>query len=149
MKMQKKSLLTLAAGSLLLGSAAVMAYGGGHGIEREGCHRGNQMEALQQVDNVTDEQRTALSKLFDEQRDSMREQRGAMREGRRAVHDAIRSGAKMDEIKTLATKQGNLVTDMIMRKAEMRQKIAGILSEEQMKQLQDYRPDRKEWHDRW
>lgn len=148
MKMQKKSLLTLAAGSLLLGSAAVMAYGG-HGFDREGCQRGYPMEALQQLDNVTDEQRTALSKVFDEQRDTMREQRDAMRESRKAVRDAIRSGANMDEIKKLAAKQGEMVTQMIVRKAELRQKISGILTPEQMKQLQDYRSERREWRDRW
>jgi len=148
MKMQRKTLITLAASSLLLGSAAVMAYGGGHGFDREGCHRSNPMETLQHVDNVTDEQRSALRKLFDEQRDSMRGQRDVMREGRKAVRDAIRSGAKMDEIKKLATKQGELVTDMIIRKAEMRQKMAGILTEEQMKQLQEMRFNDMERHPR-
>lgn len=149
MKMQKKPLITLVASSLLLGSAAVMAYGGGHGFDRGGCNHANPMQALQQLDNVSDEQRTALRKLFDEQRGSMREQRDAMREGRKAVREAIRSGAGTDEIRALATRQGEQVTAMIMAKAEMRQKMANILSEEQMKQLQDIRPERMERHERW
>jgi Spy/CpxP family protein refolding chaperone len=149
MKMRKKPLITLLAGSLLLGSAAAMAYGGSHGFGKGGCDHGNPMQALQQLDNVTDEQRQALRKLFDEQRDSRRDQRDAMRDGRKAVRDAIQSGASTDEVRKLATKQGQLVTDMIMSRAETRQKMASILTPDQMKQLQDYRSDRMERHDRW
>jgi len=149
MKMQKKSWLTLAAASLLLGSAAVMAYGGGHGYDREGCHQENPMKALQQLDNVSDEQRTALRNLFTEQRDSMRAQRDAMREGRKTIRDAIQKGISKEQLQVLANKQGEQVSAMIMARAEMQEKLAGILTAEQMKQLQAMRQEKMDRHPRW
>jgi len=149
MTSQKKRLIAIVAGSLLLGSAGSALAFGGKGYDREGCDQDRPMHALQQLDNVTDEQREQLRKLFDEQRDSMRERRDAMREGRKAVREAIRSGASTEEIRTLATKQGEQVTAMIMAKAEMRQKMASILTAEQMKTLQDYRSERMERYNRW
>lgn len=151
MKSQKKRLIAIVAGSLLLGSAGLaMAYGGGHGFDREGCGHGKPMRVLEKLDNVTDTQRDQLQKLFDEQRDSMRERRDAMREGRKAVREAISNGASSEELRALATKQGEQVAAMIMAKAEMRQKMATILTEEQMKELQDYRSEMMEKHkQRW
>lgn len=148
MTMQKKSLLALVAGSLLLGSAGVMAYGG-HGFDGKGCEYDKPMHALKRLDNVTDGQREQLSKLYDEQRESKKAHREAMRQNRKALHEAINKGASTEEIRTLANKQGEYVAAMIMAKAEMRQKMATVLTEEQMKQLQEYRDERREKHERW
>jgi Spy/CpxP family protein refolding chaperone len=149
MKSQKKRLIGIVAGSLLLGSAGAALAFGGHGYDREGCDHDRPMHALQQLDNVTDEQREQLKKMFDEQRDTMRERRGAMHEGRKAVREAIRRGASTEEIRALATKQGEQVTAIIMAKAEMRQKMATILTKEQMKALQDSRSEKMEKRERW
>lgn len=149
MKMKRKSLITLIAAGLLLGSAAAMAFGGGHGYHGDGCHHGGAMRALSQLDDVTDEQREQLRSLFKEQRDVMRGQRDTMYENKRAIREAIRSGATIDEIRTLATKQGEQVTAMIMAKAELREKMAKILTAEQMKQLQEYPMDYRDRRENW
>ncbi len=147
MTMQKKSLIALVAGSLLLGSAGVMA--GGHGFYGKNCDSDKPMHALEKLDNVTDAQRDQLRKLFDEQRESKKAQREAMRANRKALHEAINKGAGTKEIQTLANKQGEYVAAMIMAKAEMRQKMATVLTEEQMKQLQQYRDERREKRGHW
>lgn len=150
MKSQNKRLIGIVAGSLLLGSAGVaMAFGGPGGDHREGCDHSKPMHALQQLDNVTDEQREQIRKMYEEQRGSMKQRRDAMREGRKAVREAINRGASTEEIRALATKQGEQVTAMIMAKAEMRQKMATILTAEQMKALQDSRSERMEKRERW
>jgi Spy/CpxP family protein refolding chaperone len=98
---------------------------------------------------VTDEQRAQLRTLFTEQRDAMSEKRDAMRENRKALREAIAKGATTEEIRPLADKQGEQIAEMIMAKAEMRQKMATILTEEQMKELQDSRSERMGKHMRW
>lgn len=143
MTMQKKSLIALIAGTLMLGSAGAMAYEG-HGYGHKGCGHDMPMHALQKLDNVTDAQREQLRKLFDEQRESMRGQRDAMRQNHKAVREAINSGASTEELRALANKQGEYVAAMIMAKAEMRRKMATVLTKEQMKQLQEYRSERME-----
>ena len=150
MKAQKKRLIAIVAGSLLLGSTGLaMAYGGGHGFDRGACDHGKPTRMLERLDNLTDEQRDQLRKVSDEQREVMRERRDAMRDSRRAVRDAINKGAGSEEIRALAAKQGEQVAAMIVAKAEMRQKMASILSEEQMKEMQEYRSERMEKRGRW
>lgn len=150
MKAQKKRLIAIVAGSLLLGSTGLaMAYGGGHGFDRDRCNHGSPTRMLERLDGVTDEQRDQLRKMSDDQREVMRERRDAMRDSRRAVRDAINKGAGTEEIRALAAKQGEQVAAMIMAKAEMRQKMATILSEEQMKEMQEYRSERMEKRGHW
>lgn len=149
MTSQKKYLIAILAGSLLLGGTGAALAFGGKGYDREGCDRDRPMRALQQLDNITDEQREQVRKLFDEQRESMRERRNAMQEERKAVREAIQSGASTEEIRALATKQGEQVTAMIMAKAELRRKMATILTDDQMKALQDSRSEWMGRHQRW
>jgi Spy/CpxP family protein refolding chaperone len=150
MKTRSKRLIAIVAGSLLLGGTGLaMAYGGGHGFDRAGCEHGNSARMLDKLDNVTDEQRAQLRTLFTEQRDAMSEKRDAMRENRKALREAIAKGATTEEIRPLADKQGEQIAEMIMAKAEMRQKMATILTEEQMKELQDSRSERMGKHMRW
>jgi Spy/CpxP family protein refolding chaperone len=151
MNVQKKRLIAILAGSLLLGSTGLaVAYGGGHGFDRAACdHGAAPMHALYKLDNVTDEQREQLRKVYQEQRDAMQQRRDAMRESRKAIREAINNGAATEELRTLATKQGEQVAEMIMAKAQMRQKMAAILTPEQIKQLQDYRAERQERRMRW
>lgn len=149
MKMQKKSLIALAAGSLLLGTTAVMAFGGGHGFGHEGCGHGNPMRTLEQLDNVSDEQRSQLRTLFKEQRNAHQGEREAMRAARQAVQEAIDNGASSEQIRALADNQGKLVAARIVARAEMQQKVAAILTPEQLKELQELRADRMERHMGW
>jgi hypothetical protein len=75
--------------------------------------------------------------VFAEQREAMQAQSDAMRENSKALREALRNGAAPEEIRPLADKQGEQIAAMIMAKAQMRQSMATILSEEQMKALQD------------
>jgi len=139
MKTRSKRLTAIVAGGLLLGATGLaMAYGGGHGFDRAGCsHGGASGLMLEKLDNVSDEQREQLRKVFAEQREAMQAQGDAMRENSKALRDALRNGAAPEEIRPLADKQGEQIAAMIMAKAQMRQSMATILSEEQMKELQD------------
>lgn len=138
MKTRSKRLTAIVAGGLLLGATGLaMAYGGGHGFDRAGCSHGKSGLMLEKLDNVSDEQREQLRKVFAEQRETMQAQGSAMRENRKALRDALRNGAAPEEIRPLADKQGEQIAAMIMAKAQMRQSMAAILSEEQMKELQD------------
>lgn len=148
MTMQKKSIIALVAGSLLLGSAGAMAYGGHGGCDHNGYKKGDPERVLQKLDNVTDAQREQVKTLFEEQRESMKGLREAMRENRKAVREAINKGASADDIRALANKQGESVAAMIVARAEMRQKMASVLTEDQMKQLQELRDKRMEKHER-
>jgi Spy/CpxP family protein refolding chaperone len=157
-KIQKKPLVVLLAGSLLLGSAAALAFGGGYDGHHGGCQygesrhggygHGDRMYGLKQLD-LSDEQRNAFRDLFKSQRDGKREQRDAMRDNREAIRDAIDKGASDSELRALADKQGKFVADRIMERAAFRAKVAEILTDEQEKQLQAFREERMERFERW
>jgi Spy/CpxP family protein refolding chaperone len=121
----------------LLGAAgAVFAFGGPH-HGPGGCDRTSPREAVEQVEGLSDAQREQLDKLFTEQRTAMKTRMEAMRDNRKALRQAMRDGAGMEEIQKLADEQGVKVSAMIMAKAQMRSKLAEILSTEQLEQLQD------------
>ena len=100
------------------------------------------MRALSQLDNLTDAQRTQIKALFKEQRNSMLDQKDAMRESRQALRDAMDKGASQEQLQALAKKQGDQVTAMIMARAQMRDKINAILTEDQRAQLKKIQQER-------
>lgn len=149
----KSSALILASTLLLAGAGSALAYGSQHGMGD--CERhGSPMRALSRIDNLTDEQRARIKDLVKEQRTAMLEQKDAMQESRQALRDAMRNGATKDELQALADKQGKQVSTMIMARAQMRDKINAILTEEQraeLKKMQQERRDRydNDERDRW
>jgi Spy/CpxP family protein refolding chaperone len=59
----------------------------------------------------------------------------------------MQSGADMETIRKLAREQGNQVEAMIIQRAEARQKLAAILTDEQMKELQSMKKRSRLYHD--
>ncbi|MFO7592582.1 MAG: Spy/CpxP family protein refolding chaperone [Pseudomonadota bacterium] len=143
MKHSKKTLALFLAGTLMLGGAgAVMAFGGHHGKGDCGRH-GSAMPALSQIESLTDEQRGEIKALLKEQRSGMREQREAMRENRKALREAMQGDADTKALQALADKQGEHVSAMIMARAQVREKVSAILTEEQRAELKQIRRESK------
>jgi len=128
--------------SIMIGTALLATVGSAYAFGGQGnCdRRGGPMQAVQQLDNLTIEQRDQLSDLRRTQRDSMRAQRDAMSDNRDALRAAMRNGADAGIIKKLAEAQGAGVTAMIIHRAEMKKKVDAILTEEQRKQLANMGP---------
>jgi Spy/CpxP family protein refolding chaperone len=161
MKPMKKRLAILGLTSLLIVSAGgAMAFGGHH--DRHDCDRGkgdnwrSPAMAISQLDGLSDEQRDQLKQIRRDARDSMRELRDAMRDNRTELRDAMIDQADLESVRALAKKQGDQVARMIVLRAEMRDRISGVLTEAQRQQLADMR--NKAWdgdmrgdkrHPRW
>ena len=123
--------------SILVGTTLLAIVGSASAFAGPGnCNkRGGPMQAVQQLNNLTIEQRDQLNNLRNTQRASMRAQKDAMSDNRDALRAAIRSDADAETIKKLAEAQGAAVTAMIIHRAEMKKKVDAILTEEQRKQL--------------
>ncbi|MCW8827900.1 MAG: Spy/CpxP family protein refolding chaperone, partial [Gammaproteobacteria bacterium] len=64
------------------------------------------------------------------------------RSDREALHQAMQEGVSGDELRALADKQGDRMADMIVARAELRDRIHAVLTEEQraeLKQLEQKR----------
>ncbi|MES9992830.1 MAG: Spy/CpxP family protein refolding chaperone [Candidatus Thiodiazotropha sp.] len=141
MKPTSRTIAIITLSTLLFTSAgAAVAFGGpkGHGgCDRDG--RGGPMAALLQIEDLTAEQKKALKDIRNGTKDAMRDLRDAMHDNRTDLHDAMVDEADLETIRGLAEKQGDQVTRMIVLRAEVRNKIAKVLTEEQLQQLQDQR----------
>lgn len=138
----KRMAVILAAAMLLGGTSAALAYGGFK--HQGGCDRhgmGAPMRALGQLESLSDEQRGQLKSLFRAQRDNMLETKDKMQDNRQALRDAMRKGSQDKELRSLAETQGDLVTQMILARAEMRNKVDAILTEEQRAELQQFQQE--------
>lgn len=125
--------------SILLGTTLLAIVGSASAFAGPGnCNkRGGPMQAVQQLNNLTIEQRDQLNNLRNTQRAGMRAQKDAMSDNRDALRAAMRSDADAETIKKLAEAQGAAVTAMIIHRAEMKKKVDAILTEEQRKQLEN------------
>ncbi|WP_127478622.1 Spy/CpxP family protein refolding chaperone [Sulfurivermis fontis] len=137
MKRTNKILVTVLAGSLLLGGGAALAFGGHPGMD--GCDRGGMMSlrGMPQIDNLTDAQRSQLDTLRKEQRDAMRKQMDAMSDARDELRTALDKGADTATIRKLAEKQAAQIANMIVARAEMQQRLEAILTPEQRAQFRE------------
>jgi Spy/CpxP family protein refolding chaperone len=75
----------------------------------------------------------------------MRDKFNTMRDNRNALRDAIQKGADEKEVRPLAEKQGQFVTEMIMTRAQMQKKVNAILTEEQRAELEKIQKERMEY----
>jgi Spy/CpxP family protein refolding chaperone len=144
MKIANKTLATLFAAGLTLGVASSAFAFGSH---EHGCNMGDRltspMRALSQLDSLTDEQRTKIKDLMKEERKTMRDLFDAMQDNRDDLQEAMQKSVPADEIKPLAKKQGDLVAEMTIARANLRDKINTILTEEQRKQLSEMKPQKR------
>lgn len=137
MKLTNKTLATLLAAGLTLGTAGTaFAFGGhgGHGCDM-GSHHSSPMRALYQLDSLTDEQRSKIKAVMKEERKSMRDLSDAMQDNRDAMFEANQKNATADTIEPLAKEQGELVAKMTVARAKIRDKINAILTDEQRNEL--------------
>jgi Spy/CpxP family protein refolding chaperone len=143
MNRSQKILVAITVGSVLVVSTGASIASGYKHKYGKGCEHGysmkehgHGMKAVYRLDDLTDEQEDQLNAFRKEQRNIMFESRDAMQDGRRAMHEAMRGGADMETVRKLAREQGNQVESMIIQRAEARQKLATILTEEQMAELE-------------
>ncbi|MEW8506454.1 MAG: Spy/CpxP family protein refolding chaperone [Candidatus Thiodiazotropha sp.] len=141
MKPTSRKIAIITLSTLLISSAgATLAFGGYKGSG--GCDRGGKhgpMAALTQIEDLTAGQKEELKNIRNETRDAMRDLRDAMQDNRADLRDAMVDNANIDSIRVLAERQGEQVARMIVLRAEVRNKIDEVLTEEQRQQLQDLR----------
>lgn len=142
MKVSNKALTAVLAAGLTFAGAA-FAYGGGH-YSHNACGFGysGSMHALYQLDSLSDEQRSKIKTIIKEERKTMRDMGDRMQDNRDALYEAMRKNAPISEIKPLAKKQGEQIAEMIVARAELRNKINAVLTDAQRKELQQMKPQR-------
>ncbi len=149
MKIAHKTLATLLATGLTLGVTTTALAFGSHG---HGCDMGggasSSMRAVYQLDSLSDEQRTQLKELMRAERDSMRELRDAMQDNRDAITDAMQEDSNAGKIEPLAKKQGDLIAKMMISRAQLRDKVNAILTDEQRKEVQNIKPQKRVYGDK-
>lgn len=133
--MNKKTKAILLGATLLAATGTALAMGGPGNCEQRGGPFGGKMQGFGQIENLTSEQRTQLRDLQRTQRDKMRSLRDAMSDNHTAMFDAMEDGADSATIQKLAEARGATVTTMTVQRAEMKQKVDAILTEEQRNSL--------------
>lgn len=139
MKSINRRIAVIGLTALLLTSAgAAFAFFDGPGKGHRECDHHNRqspLALLAQLDDLTQEQKDQLKQIGRSARDTMRNLRDEMVDNRMNLHDAIDDRADQATIRQLAEKQGGQLTQMIILRVEIRDKIIGVLTEEQRKQL--------------
>lgn len=138
MKPMNKKITAITLSALLATAAGgAMAFGGHHERHGECDHRSmsTPMHAIARLDGLTDEQKTQLKQIRRETRDAMRGIRDEMQDVKDALRDAMADNASIDNIQVLAKKQGDQIAKMIVLRAESRDRIKHVLTDEQKAQL--------------
>ena len=139
MKPMNKKIPALALSALLATAAGGAFAFGGHHDRQGGCDRHSGMSVpmagLSRLQGLTEEQKTSLTQIRRETRNAMRDLRNEMQGNRDALRDAMADNASIDTIRTLAEKQGATTAKMIVLRAETREKIRNLLTDEQRAQL--------------
>lgn len=145
MKRANKTLATLLAAGLTLGAAGTAFAFGGHdrGCSGFDSRTASPMRALYQLDSLSDEQRTQIKEVMKEERQSMRDLMDAMQDNRDAMLEANKDNVTVDKIKPLAKKQGELIAEMTVARAQLRDKINAILTDEQRKELNNMKSSKR------
>jgi Spy/CpxP family protein refolding chaperone len=143
MKPMNRRIAVISLSALLISSAgAALAFGGPKdhhgGCDRNGGHD-TPMSAISQLEDLSAEQRDQLLEIRKSARKAMRDLRDEMHDNRVALHDAMADNADLETIRKLADKQGEQVARMIVWRAEIRNKVSGVLTEEQRIQLDSMR----------
>jgi Spy/CpxP family protein refolding chaperone len=136
--MHKKLTVFALSGLLVTAAGSALAFGGHHQRE-DGCnHRQmvSPMGGLSRLNDLSDEQKTQLQQIRKESRTALRDLRDQMRDTKDELRDAMSGQADLDNIRQLAQKQGEQMTNMIVLRAETHNKINAVLSEEQRQRLQ-------------
>lgn len=126
--------------AVLTGVGSTLVYAGDK--EHDGCRHGERFgpaAAVRKLDNLTPDQQAQLQQIRDEARDASSALREAMFESRAELRTAMTENADLDTIRSLAAKQGEQKTEMFVLRAATRDRINGVLTEEQRQQLAELR----------
>lgn len=94
--------------------------------------------------NLDEAQMEQARAIRAEMRPHMKELYEQRREIRKALGEAVRNGASQSEIDALAQQQGDNHAQLISKRAEMKGRIHGLLTDEQKQQLEEHREKRME-----
>lgn len=138
MKSRTKKITAITLSTLLItATGSAMAFGGYP--DRSGNYPREKMtvpmRALSQLNNLTDEQKDRLKSIRKASRKAMRDIGNRMQDVRDDLRDSRSERESLDTIRALAEKQGDLVTRMIILRAETRDKTTNILTDAQQEQL--------------
>lgn len=145
MKTMQKRISAIALSALLATAAGgAMAFGGSHEHHRN-CDRSDMRAPMSRnplagLEGLSDEQKTQLKQIRRETRDAMNDIRDEMRDVKNALRDAMADNAELDNIQALAKKQGEQLAKMIVLRAETRDKMKSVLTDEQRAQFDAMRP---------
>jgi protein CpxP len=95
------------------------------------------MKMLSVALDFTDEQNTQVKQLVMAQREQMQPRRQALREGRRQLHE-MKASPSFDEVafRTLAQSVASQRIDLMVLRAQMRQKVFALMTPEQQQKAQ-------------
>lgn len=134
----KKALLALGLSGMLVFSASAYAEGDMSVDHSKGGmqdHAGKIHDLLEQL-SLTDEQKAQIKDLIASSRESMKELRGQMQASSEKLREAMQSSSvNLDLAKQLADSQGEFMSSLIVKQAELKNKIYDILTPEQRDQL--------------
>ena len=117
----------------------------GKGWHHKGCHHG--MHRFLEKLNLTDAQKEQVRSIMTEEHAKMKPLREKLKEGHKEMRAATKDGA-FDEaqVRSIASKQANTITEMIVIKERIKTRIYKILTPEQRAQAQKLREAWKEKH---
>ena len=108
-------------------------------------HKGGQMfKRMAHHLNMDDAQKEQAKAIHAEMRPHLMELYEERRELRKALGEAIRNGASQGEIDALAQQQGDNYAQLVSKRAELKSRIHGLLSDEQRAELEQAREKRME-----
>ena len=137
--MKKKLLALTVSGLLALAPVSLYADDMQSAMGKKGGpsadHVGKMGNMLQSM-NLSDEQKTQVKSIIDESRDSMQSMREHIQETSKALRSIMKQPeVDLDQVKSLADKQGAMMSEMLVTQASLKNKIYNILTPEQQQQL--------------
>lgn len=146
----KRAIITFLSGALL--TVGVAAYAGHHGGGHDGPH-GDRMaahlEKMADALELTDSQRAEIQAIVERNND------GALREAMKANRKALKDASEFDNydagvVAELAVKQGELVTQSIIKRNQAKQEMLAVLTEAQRDELKELHAERRgRMKERW
>lgn len=117
-----------------------------HGDHKMGHHKRGmeyRMQRMMRHIDLSDEQKSKVSAVFDQHRTQFNSLRSEMKSNRMALRENMHTDTQdMAVIEELAKKQGELKTQKILIKAKMKSAIYKILNNEQREKMEDIRDRR-------
>lgn len=109
--------------------------------QMEGKHTARRMDMMADKLALSDEQKTQMQELFQNQQGQMKDQRGAMREMHSALRDLDVNASDYDQqVAALVSKAQEQTAQMIQMRAQQKKALFAILTPEQQQKFMEMRP---------